>query len=302
MRRLSVYLFGNMRIEFDGVNASQGLTPNIQDLLAYLLLYRRRTHSRDVLANLFWGDHPQERARNCLNTAIWRLRRILEPEGIQPGTYLISTSTGEVGFNATSNFWLDVAAFEEDINPNLSCPIQDASSSQIESLIQIIKLYTSDLLEGHYSDWILCERERLRIGYLDGLYRLMCHFYAVNDFPKTLIYGRQILNCDPLREDVHRQIMRAYMKNGQRALAVKQYNHCCEMLTNELGITPMAETQQLFKQILEGGSTSIPATLEQELTKLQPLAQLYLAMESLEVARKNLQQLIETLGMDSTAG
>jgi hypothetical protein len=36
-----------------------------------------------------------------------------------------------------------------------------------------------------------------------------------------------------------------------------------------------------------------------EQVKLQPLAQLHLAMESVETARKNIQQLIEAFGPDS---
>ena len=301
MRRLSIYLFGSMRIEIDGVNVEEGLPPTVQDLLAYLLLHRRRTHSREVLANLLWGGYPQERARNCLNTAIWRLRRILEPEGTSQGTYLMSTSTGEVSFNAAGDFWLDVAAFEETLDRDLLSLAKNATSFHVEALTQAVKLYIGDLLEGRYSDWVLFERERLRIGYLDALYHLMCYFYVTNNFAQTLAYGRQILNSDPLREDVHRQVMRAYMKNGQRALAVKQYNHCRDMLAAELGIAPMLETQELLKQILETGSTPAEASA-QDAMKLQSLAQLHLAMESVETARKNIQQLIEMFGPDSVPG
>jgi DNA-binding SARP family transcriptional activator len=297
MQRLSISLLGGMHIELDGVVADHGLTPTIQSLFAYLLLYRRRTHPRDVLANLFWGDYSQERARNCLNTAIWRLRRVLEPEGIKGGAYL-SASTGEIGFNAKSDFWLDIAAFEDGLDQNLACPVDQATEARVQPLIQTMKLYTGDLLEGCYADWVLRERERLHSYYLDGLYYLMRYFYSSCNFAKALVYGQQVLNCDPLREDVHRQMMRAYMMNGQRSLAVKQYNLCREMLATELEITPMVETQELFKQIIESGSLldghSGPPSLE-----IQPLAQLHLAMESVECAHKNIQQVIEKIRLNT---
>lgn len=299
MQRLSVCLLGSLRIEFHGVATDCKLTPAVQSLLAYLMLHRHRTHPRDVLANLFWGDYPQGRARNCLNTAIWRLRRVLEPDKNQAGAYLISTPTGELGFNAKSDFWLDVAVFEDAIDRSLSCPVGQATADWIQSLTRTMKLYTGDLLEGHYSDWVLYERERLRSSFLDGLYYLMNYFYSSSNFTKTIFYGRQILNCDPLREDVHRQIMRAYLKNGQRSLAVKQYNHCCEMLTAELGITPMVETQQLFRCVLESESIGVDSVLQA--AKLEPLAQLHLAMESVERARQNLQQAIERINSDSVS-
>jgi DNA-binding SARP family transcriptional activator len=50
--------------------------------LAYLILYRNRPHSREVLTGIFWGDHPENRARSCLSTALWRLRKALEPRGL----------------------------------------------------------------------------------------------------------------------------------------------------------------------------------------------------------------------------
>lgn len=299
MQKLSVYLLGSVRIKLDKGTADPGLTATVQSLLAYLLLHRQRTHPRDVLANLFWGDYPQRRARNCLNTAIWRLRRVLEPDGIPAGTYLLSTSVGELGFNAKSDFWLDVAAFEDDLDRSLACPIDQATDTEIQSLVQATKLYSGDLLEGYYSNWVLRERERLRMHYLEGLYYLMGHFYSSGNFTKTLDYGRQILNCDPLREDVHRQMMRTYVKNGQRSLAVKQYNLCREMLATELGIPPMIETQELFKQIIETDSL-VTKPPESQKMGTQHLAQLYLAMENMECARKNLQQAIERMNPDTT--
>jgi DNA-binding SARP family transcriptional activator len=301
MRGLRVYLFGGVRVEINGEPAADiKLTYTVQALMSYLLLHRQRTHSRDVLASLLWADCPQERARNSLNTAIWSLRRFLEPSGVEPGTYLISTSSGELGFNPKSNYWLDVAAFESQLDQLLSTPIEQVPDTQIQSVAQTMQLYTADLLEGYYTDWALHERERLRTYYLDGLYYLMRYFYHARHFVKTLAYGRQILNNDPLREEVHRQMMRAYMKNGQRSLAVKQYKLCCKLLATELDILPMIETQELFKEIVDTGSLSVEA-LEPKTADLHLfLSQLQAAIESVDLARKNLQEVMDRFNINPT--
>ncbi|MEN9818162.1 MAG: hypothetical protein RLZ32_2042, partial [Gemmatimonadota bacterium] len=50
--------------------------------LLTLLAVRGRPLSRDRLVNLFWGDHPEERARHSLSDALSHLRRVLGPDAI----------------------------------------------------------------------------------------------------------------------------------------------------------------------------------------------------------------------------
>ena len=115
MSILTVSLFGSMQVSSDRGSVEIKLTRTISTLLAYLLLERHRMHPREILAELFWGDHNQENARNCLNTAVWRLRRSLESRQFSYTQYIL-TSDGEIGFNRDSDYWLDVAVFEDQVN------------------------------------------------------------------------------------------------------------------------------------------------------------------------------------------
>ena len=94
MEGLRISLFGTVRIVYTHGQTAP-LTPATQALAAYLILNRRRCHPRAVLAGQFWGGYDESRARDCLNTTLWRLRRVLEPKGTPRGTYLITTPTGE---------------------------------------------------------------------------------------------------------------------------------------------------------------------------------------------------------------
>jgi DNA-binding SARP family transcriptional activator len=251
----------------------QKLTYTTQSLLVFLLLFRYKTHSRDVLANAFWREYPQERARNCLNTALWRLRSCLEPKGTPSGTYLISTLYGELGFNPHCNYWLDVDCFEKQIVNLLKIPHEEIGTEDIAALEAAVQLYTGDLLEGYYSDWVLRERERLRCCYLDCLYYLMFFHTAQGNTAKAVYYAQEILSNDPLREDVHRHLMRLYMKDGQRGTAIRQYTLCRQVLSRELGVPPMDETQRLRRQIIGHGIPaeephSAPIEMQQALEKL----------------------------------
>jgi DNA-binding SARP family transcriptional activator len=269
-----------------------------QLLLSYLLLQYHRSCSREQLAGFFWGDHIDDRARRCLSSALWRLRRVLEPDGIRPGTYLLA-STAEVGFNWNSNHWLDVAVFEEHVGRILSKPPQAMDEVDVTKLKQALQLYSDGLLSGFYEDWVLRERERLRCLHLNCLAHLM-HYYEYHEaFEESLAYGKQILERDPLREEIHRKMMRLYMAHGQRALAMRHYELCCSVLATELGIRPMEETQALYNQIEKGltNHDECPfSTIEPVPGRRHALHQLHLAMQGLEEARTQLQcaiQLVE---------
>ena len=107
-----------------------------------------------------------------------------------------------------------------------------------------------DLLEGFYDDWALRERERLRMLYLDCLGTLLRRHSETGALEPALRCGRQILALDPLREDIHREVIRLHVRNGHRALALQQYESCRAALEEELGVEPMEETRALCAELL----------------------------------------------------
>jgi DNA-binding SARP family transcriptional activator len=289
---LRICLFGSLNIHRGEIREQVKLTRNTQELLAYLLVFRRRMHPREVLANVFWKDIPQERARNCLNTAVWRLRRVLEGGGVTPGTYVMSNPSGELGFNLDSDVWLDVDVFEREIHKILARPPEKADQAEIVLLEGAVKLYAGDLLEGHYCEWALRERERLRCCYLDCLYYLMRCYSSSADIVRALAYGQEILRADPLREDVHRQMMRLFDAGGQRSGAVRQFHLCREILRAELGIPPMPETLALFREMT--GSESAPDGDPPPAWNIRcAMEKITLAMKDVGCAQENLKQALE---------
>lgn len=248
MSALHVCLFGSICITLDEQTAKLRPGPTAQALLAFLLLHRHRSHRREMLMNLFWSDCDEQRAKRCLSTTIWRLRSELR-QATTSTIYIHSPVPGEIGFNIENEYWLDIAVFEEKIAHVLAQPAVQLSSNDAQELTDALKLYTGDLLEGIYDDWVLVERERLRMLHLRGLAHLMIHYRECGSFEQSLVYAQKILDIDPLREEVHREVMRLYLQIGQRAMAVRQFHICRKVLATELGITPMAETRALYHQI-----------------------------------------------------
>jgi DNA-binding SARP family transcriptional activator len=207
----------------------------------------------------------------------------------------MTTSTGEVGFNRDSNFWLDAAEFETQASAVMMCPVEELHTPDINRLESVLPLYNGDLLDGFYEDWALRERERVRNLYLSTLAQLMLYYKHHHNFDKSLTYGQQILRLDPLREEVHREVIRLYLANGQRVLAARQYETCCQLLTAELGMPPMEETQALYAQIVpEQSSPSASSQLADLPTTLsQALHHLHCTVQQFQEAQKQLRRATE---------
>ncbi len=255
MSLLHIRLFGQFAASWRDRSATVQeihLPRSTQSLLVYLLLNRRQLVSREVLVDLFWGNSPPEQARSCLSTTIWRLRRSLQTPGGAGSGYLLSTPEGEVGFNPASEHWLDVAVFE-GVLTRLCTQEEDAITPALAREAEAaLALYTGDLLEGYYADWALRERERLRLLYIRGLRRLMGWYKEAGNLEASILCGQRILEKDLLREEIHRELMRLYAANGQRAQAVRQYQICRQALQRELEMEPMEETRRLYHAIRQG--------------------------------------------------
>ncbi len=283
METLQITLFGSVTVIHPLTAAPLKLSHSLQSFFAYLLLQKHLV-PREVLMDVFWINSTPDRAHSSLTTLLWRLRHLLEPDHVPPGTYLITKKTGEVGFNWESGHWLDTELFEKQIYPLLRRSLADLGEPEVQILAAALALYRGDLLEGMYEDWALRERERYRTLHLDCLTRLMHYHATQKNFEQSLTYGQEILHRDPLREEIHRDLMRIYQGSGQHSRAIQQYLRCASLLNQELGIPPLQETQLLYQQLLAQArpdlTEPLPSFRKPELEQL--LSELHLVKQSLD--------------------
>jgi DNA-binding SARP family transcriptional activator len=222
---------------------------------------------------------------------------VLEPDSTPRGTYLTTNSVGDVGFNCAAMHWLDVEVLEKRTKPVVGKPIDEVTSSAVAKLGKALELYTAELLEGFYEDWALRERERLRMLYLNSLAYLMHYHRHRGAYDKALTSGLQILRHDPLREQVHRDVMQLYLETGQRTLALRQYETCRALLATELGVPPMKATQDLYAQLLSESSSPPPAVAsgDEPVTLEQVMRQLRAAIHDFGAAEAKLAHVIQLL-------
>lgn len=292
-----VSLFGYFVIQASEQPIQQKTSKSIIALLAYLVINRARPHLREALADVFWSDASREHSRKCLNTTLWRLRRMLEELGLPEKNVLRSTPDGGIYLDHQFPHWFDVEVFEQSITEVLHTPLERVSEAQINRVQLAAGLYKGDLLEGFYAGWVLRERERLRGLYLNGLQYIMRYFVARRQYELGIDYGQRLLGIDPLREDIHRSLMQLYANVGLRSQVMQQYERCCHFLLDELGVEPMIETRHLYTSLMNGeadgatvaGQKAEPANLEQEMFRLRS------AIDRLSQVQAGLQQTLDLL-------
>jgi TolB-like protein/DNA-binding SARP family transcriptional activator len=230
--KFQVRMFGGLElIGPDGI----ALSPPrriLRALIALLALAPPAGWPRDELTNLLWGERDTEQARASLRQALAELRRIM-------GSSSLSTDRDMAVFEPLA-VSIDVVEFTK--------------LAKAEELEKAAALYRGQLLEGvslpggAFADRLLVERTR----YNDMAANVLNRLLAAQPANAAILTAQRLLQIDLFREDTHRTLMRLYVEQGDRSMALRQYQICRDSLQRELMVKPEAETERLFKEIQSG--------------------------------------------------
>jgi len=256
---VKIWLFGSVSIAC-GEGGAMAVAGRCGSLLAYLALGHRRYFSRGELIASLWPERDASASAGSFNTALWRLRRMIEQPPLKHGDLIVCDRRGAISLDGPVDLWLDVEEFARLITPGLTRPPELMSDADIDGLRRGVALYQSDILLDLADDWALREREKHRRHYLNALGRLMQLATIRREYADGIRHAQAILDSDALREDVHRELMQLFVLNGQRAHALRQFERCRELLRRELAIQPMRETLALYQRIADGAIGAASST------------------------------------------
>ena len=249
MDNLQISLFGQFHIHYNAQTFEDLKPRKVQELFAYLLLYRGQQHHREALANLIWEDTSQTQSKNYLRKAIWQLQSALNELESGLSEHLLTVTDEWISINPKAEIQLDIAKFEDAFSHTQDIPGPKMDAAALHAIEDAIHLYQGNLLEGWYQDWCLFERERLQQIYLNMLDKLMDCCETHKEWERGLMYGSLILRYDIARERPHRRIMRLHYLARDRTAALRQFERCKDALKTELGVDPSRLTMKLYQQI-----------------------------------------------------
>lgn len=259
MGTLIIRLLGSVEVEFGDCVVRTFPTQKCRTLLSYLAMRHDRRCPRGEIAGELWPEVDEQRARNRLSTELWRLRAVINATGAADEHY-ISVGRGDIAFDSSASCWIDVAAFEAELSRMAGCDPAALGAADHNALRTAVGWYRGDLLEGLYDDWCQVPREALRAQFIAALELLMRHDMLLGHWSGAAELGRRLLTFDPLLEQVHRDLMLAYHRAGDRAQALRQFAICRELLRAQLDVEPMLETTEVYRQVLESEVSGVAGT------------------------------------------
>ncbi len=215
-------------------------------LLAILALSPGLHATRERLAGLLWGEHGEDQARSSLRQSLAILRKelgVAGPPALEIRDDLVALRPEAIAIDA-----LEI--------------LNGTNHENLASLRTGALLYRGDLLadlalhEEAFEEWIAAERSRLSSAAI----RLFDRLVPLESGHAQIEACQRLLALDPLRESSHRQLIRAYAGQGEKSLALKQFDLCKKLLNDELGVEPARETLELRRQIAE--DESYPVKIE----------------------------------------
>jgi DNA-binding SARP family transcriptional activator len=178
---LSIKLLGRMAVERDGRELPAPASRRAWSLLAYLALHPG-PQPRGELAARFWPDVLDSSARASLRSAVWALRRVLEPFAPE----LLVAGREDVGLSTEIEVSVDALVFAEML----------AGGRDREA----VELCTGELLSGFEEEWISAARAAHREQLLDALERLAVGCEQHRDHSAAIAWSRRQAAVDPLGE------------------------------------------------------------------------------------------------------
>jgi DNA-binding SARP family transcriptional activator len=246
---LSAFVLGPFRALLDGHAIEAWSNCRGKAIFKYLLLNRRRPVARAALMERFWPEAEPEAARNSLNVAIHRLRRVLGRNGFP----FVLFADGHYQLNPKLEISIDADEFVAHAARGSELERDHDVDGAIREYSACIALYQGELLaeERHDNDeWLLPLRQQLRDRYLQVLDRLGRIHFDRQDLPSCTTACAKLIAVDACNEGAHRMLMRCYGRLGHPQLAQQQYQACIQALNRELGVPANRETTDLYREIV----------------------------------------------------
>jgi SARP family transcriptional regulator, regulator of embCAB operon len=237
-----IQMCGRLTVEVDGVRREQAL-PGPQGALvfAFLVAHRDQPTTRDAVCAELW---PRDEAGHeaALNALVSRVRRVAPCQA----------SAGTLRLELPAGTWVDLEAARDAIHRAESAIAQHQwerawSASQTSLFVGRRGFVLGG--EGAWADVTRRELELLHQRSLEAYARAALGLGNA-ELATAETAARELVRIAPLRESAHRLLMDALAAGGNPAEALQVYDALRVSLSDELGVSPAAETRDLYARLL----------------------------------------------------
>ena len=247
--RLRIRLIGVFAVERDGteVPPAEAGSRKARTLLKVLAAQRGRLVPMDELVAVLWADRPPADAAANVATFVSRLRAAFGADVIDGGRSGYRLATGPavvVDLDEAAGLVAEAEARLASGQPALAVVAAEAALARLRtgSVLEDEPAADRDGAAGQ-------EAERVLRRAREAAWRAAS---GVGDHRRALTAAADAVAADPLDEQAHRVVMRAYHHLGDPGEALASYERLRRLLAEELGADPAPETERIQLAVLRG--------------------------------------------------
>lgn len=206
--------------------------------------------SKEEILQILWPNQDKKNADRDFKVALNSLHHVLEPmRKAREAPFFIIREGMFYGLNPNAKLELDTTQFQTFIQNGLS----ETSQEKVISLLEKgLKLYQGEYLpERRYDDWCISKRESMLVYFLRAAEKMAKIMVRQENYDHSIYWCEKILKRDRTWEEAYRLLMFCYYRKNNRPQAMKWFQKCKVVLEEELGVSPLEPTKQMYEMILE---------------------------------------------------
>jgi SARP family transcriptional regulator, regulator of embCAB operon len=246
-----IHLAGEVSIEHDQCTVTDWRRVGRQGRLAFAFLVAEHWRSipRDELIGELWPENAPPSSDRALSAVMSKLRSLLDSGGMP--AFEIATAFGCYQMRLPRNVWIDVEAAAEGIDQAEGAMRANRYRDAWGPAQIACHIARRPFLLGDDGPWATRMRTNLE-EILVRAYESLSEIFVWSGEPATATrYATLAVEVEPFRETAHQRLMRAHAAAGNRAEALRAYERCRCLLSDELGVSPSPQTEAVYMEILQ---------------------------------------------------
>jgi DNA-binding SARP family transcriptional activator len=214
-------VMGGFELVIGGVSVDQfAVRPRARKALHMLALHVGRPVHRDVLTQAVWPDSHPDAARRSVHVAMSSLRHLLEPDARRGQSLLLPRLGDSYTLALPTGSHCDLLDFQTALASARAARLSGDLAAERASLRRALGCYGGDLLpEDGSAEWVVAERERLRLAAADAAEQLARAEAAAGDIGTAVEHARRALSFDIYRDSTWRLLIQLHERAGDLSAA-----------------------------------------------------------------------------------
>jgi pimeloyl-ACP methyl ester carboxylesterase/DNA-binding SARP family transcriptional activator len=254
---LKVQVTGRLRLEGSNRTVEATDFPGRQGRIAFAsLLVAAHAVDRAALADRIWGDDLPPAWERHLSAVMSKLRGLLGSVDDGKSAH-IRALAGAYELELPEETEVDLHRAEGAVQV-MERGLQEDHEVDPTTIQLAVETLARPFLPGESGAWVEAVRLDMRALYVRALEAAADIRARSGNAAGAVELAQEVIGLEPFRETAHRRLMRLHLEAGDRAEAVRTYEHCRRVLAEELGVDPAPETHDLYISALRDKQSAPP--------------------------------------------